>query len=101
MRQDMRNTRQDMNNTRQDMRQDIRQERDDRPMQDDKPAQYVKEIVKGFIGRNVNVVIRGKKTLTGKLESVSNYELLLTVKHEPVLIMKHAIDYIELITTPS
>lgn len=81
--------------------------RDDRPMQNNKPTQdnqsiqTAKEIVKGFIGRNVNVVIRGKKTLSGKLESVSNYELLLSVKHEPVLIMKHAIDYIELVATPS
>ena len=83
----------------------MRQERDNRPMQrpeqESQPVQTVKEIVKGFIGRNVTVVIRGKKTLSGKLESVSNYELLLTVKHEPKLIMKHAIDYIELTETPS
>lgn len=97
------------------MRQDAIQEKDDRYAQNDKHAYMqndkhtqsnqstpnVKEIVKGFIGRNVTVIIRGKKTLSGKLESVSNYELLLTVKHEPVLIMKHAIDYIELDVTSS
>jgi ribosome maturation factor RimP len=97
------------------MRQDAKQERDtlsekdrrdNRPMQnnkpgqDDRPVQGVKEIVKGFVGRNVTVTIRGKKTLSGKLESVSNYELLLTVKQAPVLIMKHAIDYVELTETP-
>jgi len=90
--------RQDM---RRDSRQDMRQERDIRPVQDDKPTQNIKEIVKGFVGRNITVVIRGKKTLSGKLESVSNYEILLTVKERPVLIMKHAIDYIELDETSS
>lgn len=92
MRQDMRG---------QDTRQDMRQERDNRPMQEDRPTQNIKEIVKGFIGRNVTVIVRGKKTLSGKLETVSNYEILLTVKQKPVLIMKHAIDYIELDETPS
>jgi hypothetical protein len=97
------------------MRQDTKQEidtfsekdrRDNRPMQnsksdkDDRSTQCVKEIVKGFIGRNVTIAIRGKKTLSGKLESVSNYELLITVKQTPILIMKHAIDYIELVSTP-
>lgn len=97
--QDMRNDNRE--NASKDTRQDIRQERDDKYMQDDRPIQNVKEIVRGFIGRNVNIVIRGKKTLSGKLESVSNYELLITVKNEPVLIMKHAVDYIELVTKPS
>jgi hypothetical protein len=82
-------------------RKDDKNTQGNKPAQENQPVQNVKEIVKGFIGRNVNVVIRGKKTLSGKLESVSNYELLLTVKHEPVLIMKHAIDYIELVVTPS
>lgn len=82
-------------------RKDDKYAQGNKPAQENQPTQNVKEIVKGFVGRNVNVVIRGKKTLSGKLESVSNYELLLTVKHEPVLIMKHAIDYIELIATPS
>lgn len=82
-------------------RKDDRYTQGNKPAQENQPTQNVKEIVKGFIGRNVNVVVRGKKTLSGKLESVSNYELLITVKHEPVLIMKHAIDYIELVATPS
>lgn len=73
----------------------------DKRIQEDKPIQNIKEIVKGFIGREVTVVTRSKKTLSGKLESVSNYELLLTVDHDPVIIMKHAVDYIELVATPS
>lgn len=96
------------------MRSDIKQETDawpekdkgdnrsiqnNKPVQDGKPMQDVKEIVRGFVGRNVTVMIRGKKTLSGKLEQVSNYELLLTVNHEPMLIMKHAIDYISLDAT--
>lgn len=90
--------RQDM---RQDTRQDMRQEKDIRSIQDDRQTQNIKEIVKGFVGRNVTIIIRGKKTLSGKLETVSNYELLLTVKLKPVLIMKHAVDYIELDETTS
>lgn len=100
MRQDMRQDMRKEYGARQDLR-DTRQESGDRPMQDDKPTQNVKEIVRGFIGRNVTVVVRGKKTLSGKLELVTNYEILLTVKHESVIIMKHAIDYIELSATPS
>jgi hypothetical protein len=90
---------------------DIRSERDkknNRYVQDiksenvkkgNKPGQDIKEIVKGFVGRNIIVVTRGKKSLSGKLESVSNYELLLTVNHEPVIVMKHAVDYISLTAT--
>jgi ribosome maturation factor RimP len=86
------------------MRQDFRpmqEDRQARQTQEDRPTQSIKEIVKGFIGRNVTVVVRGKKTFSGKLETVSNYEIFLTVKQKPVLIMKHAIDYIELDETPS
>lgn len=57
----------------------------------------VKDIVRGFLGRDMVVTMRGKKSLKGKLESVSQYELLLTVDHRPILIMKHAVDYIELV----
>ena len=59
----------------------------------------IKDIVRGFVGKNIIVSLRNKKILKGRLESVSQYELLLTVLHEPVLIMKHAIDYIELTDT--
>jgi hypothetical protein len=75
---------------------DIRSEKDKKS---NKPMQDIKEIVRGFIGRNIIVVTRGKKSLSGKLESVSNYELLLTVNHEPVIVMKHAVDYISLTAT--
>lgn len=56
----------------------------------------IKDIIRGFIGKNIIVVLRGKKTFKGRLESSTRYELLVTVAHQPVLIMKHAIDFIEL-----
>jgi len=56
----------------------------------------IKDMAKGFVGRDMAVMLRGKKTLKGRLESVSQYELLLTIDHRPVLVMKHAVDYIEL-----
>ena len=59
----------------------------------------IKEILRGFIGREMVVTLRSKKALKGRLESVTNYELLITISHEPVLIMKHAIDFIELTET--
>jgi len=60
-----------------------------------KKEKEVKDIIKGFVGKNVVVMLRGKNKLKGKLELVSQYELILTVSHKPVLVMKHAIDYIE------
>ena len=60
----------------------------------------IKDMVKGFTGKNVAIYLRGKKTLKGRLESVSQYELIITISHEPVLVMKHAIDYIELTGEP-
>lgn len=65
--------------------------------QEIRPEKEIKDITRGFLGRDMIVALRGKKTLKGKLESVSQYELLLTVDHKPVLIMKHAVDYIELV----
>jgi len=90
------------------MRPDIRQgDRTSRAnekdvMQETTPAKEVKikDMVKGFIGKNIAIYLRGKKTLKGRLESVSQYELVITMSHEPVLVMKHAIDYIELTGEP-
>jgi sRNA-binding regulator protein Hfq len=56
----------------------------------------IKEIVRGFVGKNVMITLRSKKILKGRLESVSQYELLITVTQMPTLVMKHAVDYIEL-----
>lgn len=57
----------------------------------------IKDMVRGFVGRDMIVILRGKKTLKGRLESVSQYEFLITIDHKPVLVMKHAVDYIELV----
>lgn len=76
-----------------DARQGVRENRE----QDAKTAKEIKDLVKGFIGRDVSIALRGKKSLKGRLESETQYELLLTISHEPVIIMKHAIDYIEIV----
>ncbi len=52
--------------------------------------------IDNFIGKNVVVHMRGDSILNGKLESVPQYELILTISYKPVIVMKHAIDYIEL-----
>ena len=67
-----------------------------RDVKDTKETKVIKEMAKGFIGKNIAVMLRGKKILKGRLESTTNYELILTVNHKPVLVMKHAVDYIEL-----
>jgi sRNA-binding regulator protein Hfq len=51
--------------------------------------------VKGFIGKTITITLRGGKLLTGKLEDVTQYELVLTIDQIPVIVMKHAIDYLE------
>ena len=75
-----------------DARQDTRMNRE----QDIKPKE-IKDLIKGFVGRDISVVLRGKKSIKGRLESATQYELLITVAHEPVIVMKHAVDYIELV----
>ena len=84
-----------------DARQGVRENREqgvrENREQDIKTGKEIKDLVKGFIGRDVSVALRGKKSLKGRLESATQYELLLTISHEPVIIMKHAIDYVELV----
>ena len=77
---------------------DVKEVRDINEVRDvkDKETKIIKEMAKGFIGKNIAVMLRGKKTLKGRLESTTNYELILTINHKPVLVMKHAVDYIEL-----
>ena len=57
----------------------------------------IKDLVKGFVGRDIDIMLRGKKSLKGRLESAAQYELLLTIAQKPVIVMKHAVDYIELV----
>jgi sRNA-binding regulator protein Hfq len=56
----------------------------------------MKEILKGFLGKEVILSIRSGDKLKGRLESVSTYELVITVSYKPVVVLKHAIDYVEL-----
>ncbi len=55
-------------------------------------------MIDGFIGKDVSIILRGGNKLEGKLESVTQYELVITISHDPVIVMKHAIDYIGLIS---
>lgn len=52
--------------------------------------------IDNFIGKDVTINMRGGSILKGKLESVPQYELILTIAYKPVIVMKHAIDFIEL-----
>ncbi len=56
----------------------------------------IKELLNVFLGKEVNISIRSGTKLKGRLESVSTYELVITVSHKPVVVLKHAIDYVEL-----
>ena len=83
---------------RQDIRgQDIRQDLRPDTRSDTKTSKenVIKDLVKGFMGRDIVITLRSKKALKGKLESMTQYELLLTIAQEPVIVMKHAIEYIE------
>ncbi len=55
-----------------------------------------KDMLNGFLGKEINISIRSGTKLKGRLESVSTYELVITVSHKPVVVLKHAIDYVEL-----
>ena len=53
-------------------------------------------VIKNFIGKDVAITLRNGNNLKGKLETVAQYELVITVAYAPMIIMKHAIDYIML-----
>ena len=54
-------------------------------------------IIKNFIGKEITITLRNGNNLKGKLETVAQYELVITVAYNPIIVMKHAIDYIELV----
>lgn len=51
-------------------------------------------MVKGLTGKDVTIYLRGGKELKGRLEVVAQYELVVTISQSPVIVMKHAVDYI-------
>lgn len=65
--------------------------------EEEKKEKKDRNLIQNFVGKDVNIMLRNKKPLKGRLESTSQYELLVTVSYNPVLIMKHAVDYIELV----
>lgn len=55
-----------------------------------------KDMLNGFLGKEVILSLRSETKLRGRLESVSTYELVITVSYKPVVVLKHAVDYVEL-----
>jgi len=55
-------------------------------------------MIDSFTGRYISIMLRCGNKLEGKLEYVSQYDITVTISHQPVVVMKHAIDYIELIS---
>ena len=54
-------------------------------------------IIKNFIGKEIAITLRNGNKIKGKLETVVQYELVITVAYNPIVVMKHAVDYIELV----
>ena len=53
-------------------------------------------VIKNFVGKEVVITLRNGNNLKGKLETVAQYELVITMAYAPVIVMKHAVDYIML-----
>ncbi len=56
----------------------------------------IKEMLRSFLGKEIVLSLRNGTKLKGKLESVSTYELVITISYKPVVVLKHAVDYVEL-----
>jgi len=69
---------------------------DKEKLEKEKPKEKKGDAVKVFVGKDVVVTLRGGTKLKGKLEMATNYELILTIDKKPVLVMKHAVDYIDI-----
>ena len=54
-------------------------------------------IIKNFIGKEITITLRNGNKIKGRLETVVQYELVITTAYDPIIVMKHAIDYIELV----
>lgn len=64
------------------------------PKKDNKEVREQVNMVKGLIGKDIAITLRGGKELKGKLEAVTQYELVITILQSPVIVMKHAVDCI-------
>lgn len=59
-----------------------------------------RSLAKAFLEKEIIITLRNQHKLKGKLESVSQYELLIKTLTGSTLVLKHAIDYIELFESP-
>lgn len=94
--QDKHNSQQDKYANRQD-----RQNYQDKPYQDrrdkfNKSPKRDPELLMAFLHKNVILNIRSGKVLKGRLEAMSQFDLVLTIANRPVTVFKHAIDFAEL-----
>lgn len=64
------------------------------PKKDERTIKEPVNMVKGLIGKDITIYLRGGKELTGRLEAVAQYELVVTISQSPVIVMKHSVDYI-------
>jgi sRNA-binding regulator protein Hfq len=53
-------------------------------------------VIKNFIGKEITITLRNSNGIKGRLETIVQYELVITTPRGPIIVMKHAIDYIEL-----
>lgn len=52
-------------------------------------------VIKNLIGKEITITLRNGTSIKGRLETVVQYELVITTPRNPIIVMKHAIDYIE------
>jgi len=69
----------------------------ERPEKERPKEKNKEEAIKVFVGKDVVITLRGGTKLNGRLEMVTKYELILTIDNKPTLVMKHAVDHIELV----
>ena len=51
-------------------------------------------IINNFIGKEITITLRSGNSIKGRLETVAQYEVLITTAYVPMILMKHAIDSI-------
>lgn len=70
------------------------------PQQKQKQKPYYRpqpqDTISGFVGKDVVLTLRGGSKLKGRLESVTQYDVVITASYKPIIVLKHAIDYVEL-----
>lgn len=61
-----------------------------------RPQAQPQDTLKGFVGKDVVLTLRGGSKLQGRLESVAQFDIVITASYKPIIVLKHAVDYVEL-----